>query len=89
MGFGSVHFIAQSTILLATATDQTSATSDENLKCRTRVAVLQLENISPLLSSLDPGATTRDGALHKVAEWLMDGFPEAVGLIKDGDSKFG
>ena len=36
---------------------------------------------------MDPSATTRDGALHKVAEWLMDGVSEAVGLLKDNDSK--
>lgn len=81
-------FIAQCAILLATASDQASVISDDGPESRTRVAVLRLEKSSPLLSSLDPSATTRDGALHKVAEWLMNGVPEAVGFLKDCDRTF-
>ncbi|KAF8515288.1 hypothetical protein JB92DRAFT_3142882 [Gautieria morchelliformis] len=73
------------TILLVAASDQASATSEGDV-ARTRVAILQLENPSPLLSSLDPSATTRDGVLHKVAEWLMEGASEGIGLLKDDDT---
>jgi hypothetical protein len=51
------------------------------------VAILQLENLNPFMSSLDTNATTRDGVLQKVAEWVMEGTTEAVGLLKNDDSK--
>lgn len=51
------------------------------------MAILQLEGLSPFMSSLDTSTTTRSGVLQKVAEWVMESIPEAVGLLKNAGSK--
>lgn len=81
------NFIVQCAILLVSASDQGSVASDGDLESRTRVAILQLETLCPFPSSFNLSITTRDGALQKVAEWIMGGVPEAVGLLKYDDSK--
>ncbi|KAF8501955.1 WD40 repeat-like protein [Hysterangium stoloniferum] len=76
----------QGTIILASASDQSSISGNGKSDVRTRIAILQLESLSPYSSPLDFAYTTRNSVLQKVSEWVMDGDPKAIGLLKDSAS---